>query len=253
MEKYSLLFLVLVVISIIACSPSKRTSSFEEELNNSRNSASQLDSILSNYSDTPEECIKVLSLASRTKDYLPGGRLFYTLDYLQYADKKYGDILKCVAEQAGEGNLEAERVLITYFQRYYDDILSIGYYNDPQPFWYLGYTRSSEAIKFMYQMAQDRSERVVNGHGPMLGTPPIYGIAQASILYRVKINNQFPKIDFFPAEYCKPRIQGSQCDKVDRWKEELLPFLTEAENNGTLTYATFGEELNTIFPYYWFF
>ena len=131
--------------------------------------------------------------------------------------------------------------------------MSKGYCNYPRPFWYLGYTQSSEAIEFMYELALDRSEIIIIGHGPMVATPPIYGIAQTCILHRVKINNQFPKLDFFPAEYCKPRIQGSQCDKVDRWKEELLPFLTEAENNGTLTYATFGEELNTIFPYYWFF
>jgi len=54
--------LVLVICCTLACSPSKRMLQPSNALQTNLNILEKIDSLIGNYSDTPEECIQLLAL-----------------------------------------------------------------------------------------------------------------------------------------------------------------------------------------------
>jgi hypothetical protein len=161
------------------------------------------------------------------------------------------EILKCVADQAVVGNIEAERVLVDYLKSYYEEIVSAGTYEDPSPFIYLGYTRNSDAIDFLYALAVDRSACIYDGHS-MLSSPLLWGIAQSSILSRIRVDGLPISDEVLSEHYLNYNSSVDQVDVVDRWQQVFLPFINDAEKQGTLSYATYGKEIYCNFPMSWF-
>ena len=242
--------LVIVFFSIIACSPSKRMLQASNTLQNNSNILEKIDSLIGSYNGTPEECIKLLSLASHTNEYLPNGNLFHKMNLLQYVGDN-GEILECVADQAIVGNIEAERVLVDYLKSYYEKIVSAGSYSDPSPFLYLGYARNTDSIDFLYKLAVDRSECIYDGHS-MLSSPLLWGIAQSSILSRIRVDGLPISDEVFSEQYSNYNSGVNKVDVVERWQQVFLPFINDAEKMGILSYAKYGEEIYCNFPMSWF-
>jgi len=250
MDRSAKIVFICILMLLTGCSIFKRNSYSEADCSQFFNR--NLDSLVVNFSDTSQECVRLLELASLDKNYYPEGNCYHNLDLI-FCLSKHSNLLECVSQSIMNGDVEAERVLVKYLSSYYEEILLKGEYESPIPFSYLGTSRSKEAVELLHELALDNSKCTFDRH-EMLDSRPLYGIGQAGIISRVRINDLALRYQDFQTEYMNYQSSfDSGRIAIRRWEEIFLPVIKNAEKEGSLRYITHSEELQFHFPSNWFY
>jgi len=199
--------------------------------------------MINSYAGLDSECMDILSLASKQKEYLPNGDKYIELWGMIFTHGV--DIFECVANQAELGDRNAERILVKYFDNYYSSIKEKGIYEDPDLFLPTKNLYGEEAFNLFLKLALNEiPPKPISHTFPKVINLHLYG--QAAVIKRIKSiegksieeNAELKeKLDKF-RNRDKSVPEDFVIEKVFEWKTVYLPVINKAIKEKTIEFNT---------------